>query len=413
MSTLATIALLDTKGRHTRDLRAMLTQAGYGLAADMAADVAIVADGPVAALAHKTRSGTPVIWLTDDTDTRNFAGALDSGIDEVIGADAWETEFLARLRPLVRLSTMRAELEQRAAVARRFGIEVDTTPVAPPGRPVVLTVGAKAAAAAQALANDADLVSADTVYAAESLLSERDMHAALLDCDDDGEAVMGFCTHVRHNPRLFNLPVILLGARDLEQGYRLGASRVFEPGSDPDLVRASVLALVRRQQTRLSMRAALARFLTGPAQDQETTVYTGPFLEAYLADRLAVASEHGRHLTLAVFSAPNIEGIRTQFGDSAARHLTRQVGEWINGLLRAEDMVGRTGPTEFTAILPDTPLAEAEAVVHRIAGILAYTDFAVAEVYQPVKAWVQAGITAARPEDDVAALLARARQAAC
>ena len=52
-------------------------------------------------------------------------------------------------------------------------------------------------------------------------------------------------------------------------------------------------------------------------------------------------------------------------------------------------------------VLPDTPLAEAETVIHRIAGVLTYTDFAVREVYQPVKLWVQVGATDAQPGDEV------------
>jgi len=49
-------------------------------------------------------------------------------------------------------------------------------------------------------------------------------------------------------------------------------------------------------------------------------------------------------------------------------------------------------------------------VMHRIAGVLAYTDFAVREVYQPVKVWVQVGCTDARNDDTVASLLARGRR---
>jgi two-component system cell cycle response regulator len=48
--------------------------------------------------------------------------------------------------------------------------------------------------------------------------------------------------------------------------------------------------------------------------------------------------------------------------------------------------------------------------MHRIAGVLAYTDFAVRDVYQPVKVWVQVGCTDAQDGDTVAALLARARR---
>jgi two-component system cell cycle response regulator len=140
-----------------------------------------------------------------------------------------------------------------------------------------------------------------------------------------------------------------------------------------------------------------------------TGVYSRPFLEKYLEERLAVAKSHHRHLALVFFSIPNIEGVREHFGDDAAEHLAQQLGQWITGLLRAEDLTALYAKNEFCVILPDTPLVEAEVVMHRIAGVLSYTDFAVREVYQPVKVWVQVACTDARPDDTLEGLLARAK----
>jgi len=48
--------------------------------------------------------------------------------------------------------------------------------------------------------------------------------------------------------------------------------------------------------------------------------------------------------------------------------------------------------------------------MHRIAGVLAYTDFAVRDVYQPVKVWVQVGCIVVGAEDSLDSVLSRARQ---
>jgi two-component system cell cycle response regulator len=72
-------------------------------------------------------------------------------------------------------------------------------------------------------------------------------------------------------------------------------------------------------------------------------------------------------------------------------------------------MTARFEADEFCVVLPDTPKEEADIVMHRISGVLAYTDFAVLGVFQPVKAWVRAGAASLRPDDTMATLIARAR----
>jgi len=305
-------------------------------------------------------------------------------------------------------------LSHRAAVARRFDVaardRVGNADAA--AHPAILVAGDAPELVESVLAADAELVFCVSLYEAETLLTTRNFDAAVVAFASGGEDVLGFCTQVRHNPRLFNLPIVLVQADGVSaaEAYRRGASRVLAQPVDSQVLRAAVLTLVHRQQLRWSIRSAMNESLAAATRDAETGAYAQLFLESYLQDRLAFAIASHRHLAVVVFDAPNIDGVRQQFGDDAALHLTLQLGQWITGLLRAEDLVARTGRHEFCVVLPDTPLAEAEVVMHRIAGVLAYTDFAVREVYQPVKVWVQVGATNAREGDDIARLLGRARR---
>ena len=168
--------------------------------------------------------------------------------------------------------------------------------------------------------------------------------------------------------------------------------------------------MVRRQRLRWSIRTALGETLQEATKDAATGIYTRAFLDAYLADEVAFATSHGRHLSIMFFRVPDIEGVRQRFGDEQAEHLRLQVAQWITGLLRGEDLTARYEENEFCVVLPDTPKDEAEIVMNRIAGVLAYTDFAVVEVYQPVKVWVRVGSADLQPDDSVDELVRRARQ---
>ncbi len=339
--------------------------------------------------------------------------ALAAGVDDVLSPPLDETKLVARLRPLVRLAIMRAELHQRAATARRFGIDADETlpPTDVETDYPLLVVGPAASFLTTALAG-ARLSFASDPFVADDLLSRNNFDAAILVPESEPSAYLDFCAQTRNNPRLFNLPVLIVsepGRVGEEVAYHHGASGFFSTPINPTEVRTSVLTLVRRQRLRWEIRKALTQTLQPATRDAGTGLYSRSFLDAYLTDRVAYSAPHGRHLSIMFFRVPDIEGILQRFGVEQAEHLRLQVSQWITSLLRGEDVTARFAENEFCVVLPDTPKAEAEIVMNRIAGVLAYTDFAVKDVYQPVKIWARVGAADLQPEDDVSSLIARAR----
>lgn len=362
----------------------------------------------------ETCANVPVVMLADSLTAELARQALEAGVDDVLADPFDHVVMVPRIRPLLRLSTMHVELRQRALVARDLGIAATAT--VPRGaeadRPEVLLIGRHTDAVRTMLA-EVSVAATDSLYEAEDMLTARNFDAAVLVCEDHVEAHLGFCSHVRNNPRLFNLPVLLIdateGRLDLVDAYRRGASRVLRQPVDADVLRCAALTLVRRQQRRWALRRALLETLATPSRDTLTGTYNRDFLMRYLARRLALAKTGGRLLSVLFFYIPSVDGTREQFGDEAADHLVVQLGQWIGGLLRGEDITARFQGNEFCVVLPDTPQEEAERVMNRIAGVLSYTDFAVKDVYMPVKVWVQVGCALAQPDDTIDLLLARAR----
>ena len=355
----------------------------------------------------------PVVLAVDRLVAEQCGRCLDNGLDDVLNIGCDDAELFARMRPLVRLATMHAELRHRAAMARRFGVAArERMTNAEDTQPAILIIGDDAAPVAAILDGCGDIGQATTVYDAEELLARRNFDAAVLSFAQEPEGLLSFCSQVRNNPRLFNLPMVLLAGlgTDAADAYRRGATRVLGRPVEPLILKAAVLTLVRRQQLRWSIRGALNDSLADATRDPVTGAYGRAFLEAYLASRIETAKSQDRHLAVVFFAAPNIDVVRQQFGDDAGLHLTQQVGQWITGLLRAEDLTASFKSNEFCVVLPDTPVHEAEVVMHRIAGVLAYTDFAVREVYQPIKVWVQVGCTVIGPGDTLDSVVARARQ---
>lgn len=359
-------------------------------------------------------ANVPVVMITEGPDVIGALEAFEAGVDDVL-ADAFDLVALVpRIRPLLRISTMHAELRQRALTARDFGLDVRGAVTATPdARPAILLIGRQLADIKALIGQDVELTATDDLYEAEDLLAARNYDAAVVVTEGEFEQYLGFCTQVRNNPRLFNLPVLLVDGGehglDVVEAYRRGASRVLRRPLDPQQLRSAVLTLVRRQQLRWSIRRALHQTLAPPTQDRQTGAYNRDFLVRYLAHRVTAAKTEQRHLSVLFFAAPAIDRVRQEFGDEAAEHLLIQIGQWVGGLLRGEDLTALFQPNEFCVVLPDTPIDEAEVVMNRIAGVVSYTDFAVKDVYQPVKVWVQTGSAAVTAADTVDTLISRAR----
>lgn len=433
MIRLANVLLADADHDRADKFESRLTKLGYHAAVAEAVDDVMQAarvEHPDMILIGTPRDGDPItlgralkadpmtadipiVLVVDAVAPDVCAHAFSANLDEVLEAECDDSELIARLRPLGRLATMHAELRQRAGVAAGMGLSVQTRVEAPVAvRPAILVVGDDPAPVLAILGDEAEISVTVDLFEAEDKLGRSAFDAVIVSFAALPDGVLSFCSQVRNNPRLFNLPLVVLsdgtiGTTDI---YRRGVTRVLVRPVDELLLRTTVLTLVHRQQLRWAIRTAMDGSLTEATGDPVTGAFGRTFLDAYLIDRLNIALSRDRHLSVVFFAAPSISAIRSQFGEDAALHLVQQLRQWISGLLRAEDLVALYGENEFCVALPDTPLAEAEVVMHRIAGVLAYTDFAVREVYQPVKLWVQVGATIARPGDDVATLVARARQ---
>ena len=364
--------------------------------------------------ANANSSDIPVCLLAANPTAELRWQALEVGIDDVVPSPFTEAKLMARLRPLVRLSTMHTELRQRSFSAANFGVKARqslTRDVTTSDYPVIL-IGERVDDLIAALP-DAKLAIATDPYQAESLLEQTNFDVAVVSPGENVGSYLDLCDQVRNNPRLFNLPVLMVNDDSRineELAYRHGASAYLDRPLDSRSLGSTTLSLVRRQRLRWSIRKALMETLQPTTKDSATGVYNRSFLNAYLTNQLDFAKIHGRHLSVAFLRIPDVDGIRQNFGEEQAQHLRLQLAQWITGLLRGEDLTARYDENEFCVVLPDTPKSEADLVTHRIAGVLAYTDFAVKDVYQPVKVWVRVGGAELNPDDDVTSFINRARQ---
>lgn len=211
----------------------------------------------------------PVFVLTEAPLAETGADLLEAGADDGAAWPASTALIVGRVRPLVRVATMHAELKHRGALFADLGLgAVPTVEADATEPPVLLVVGDREAEAAVAAAvAEAEVVRAPDLIEAQRMMEDRLFDACVMvPHDGEVEAHLDLCLQTRRNARLFNLPVVFAADAGLmpdpARALGMGASHAL-PGLEPRAeLRFALLALVRRQRLRWAIRRAPSRRAT-------------------------------------------------------------------------------------------------------------------------------------------------------
>ncbi|MCC7049156.1 MAG: diguanylate cyclase [Alphaproteobacteria bacterium] len=348
---------------------------------------------------------------------------VGAGADDVVEGPIHPAVVLARMKPLCRLSTMQNELRQRLATAKAMGIDTVADPLAfaPAGACNVMVVAKPGGTTERAVRSALDggfalTMESDPYRAGTKAESER-FDAMVLAADGRraaAEPMLYLASHLRNNPSLFNLPVMMLHApgvfADDGDPYRYGASMAMGLPLEKAALASGIQILVRRQRARWAMRQAFDTVFHAVAPGRSGNVYPQRFFDPHLARLVEAAHREGRHLSIVHFALHNLEDIKRKHFAGAGEILAEKVANWVTGLVRIEDMVARVGEDGLCVVLPDTAQDEAAAMAQRIGAILSASEFHLGEeVMHPIKVWVDGGSAALESGDTAKSLVERAR----
>lgn len=362
----------------------------------------------------------PVIMLNAPAGAQALEEGFDAGLDDMLEAGVEEDVLLARLQPLVRLSTMHSEFQRRIDSASKAGINIDIEGVydIDAANCRVLFVGAESArvsALAEALTASGVNPELDTDhFRAGTRLAEETFDAAVI-AVDEGETLdkaMFLCAHIRNNTRLFNLPVLVAARKSADElgntPYLQGASLAVPLDAEDGKLSAGLKFLVRRQRLRWNLHGPLTATLQTRTADSLDGLYAEAFFHAHLAHLLSFGAHRRRNLSLALFSIQSVAGFKDRPDDG--RSLMQQVADRISGMVRVEDLPARLGETDICVVLPGAAEREALQAMDRITGALQTGEFKLTDG-SPLgsQLWLQSGAVAAAQGETADELIARAR----
>lgn len=436
--------ILVAEGGGAENHLPMLKESGYscesapadsalaGLVAQKQPDVVMLAAGAGGfALVREIRSNkdarlVPVMLVNADGDSGVLDECFECGASDALEQDVDEAEILARLRPLIRLSTMASELTRRAGSAKGFGVSLDTgVSVELPAedfRVLVVGIEEDVFKAMCPLLPGAGItfVSEPDPYRARSRM-EGDQgdpfDGALLFVDpgEDKDKSLYFCHALRNDRRLFDLPLFVVsepGAfANAAEAYAEGASIIAPSPPDCRFIGAHLRMLLRGRALRQALGRRIGEARCPATADELGDVYSADFMQSHMARLLEDTKARGTASNAILFFIPTIAEVAALYGDDASAMLRRQLADWLSSLVRVEDLVARVGTDEFVALLPETSLADTEIVRKRVIGVLHQSEFRLTgNVPVGIDVYVQSGIAMPQPGDSVETLVARASE---
>ncbi len=347
----------------------------------------------------------PIMLFNCDSSEEFRIQALDADVQDMVEGIPHDSLLNRRINLLTRLSTMQNELQRRTETAAEFGVNISPWDHdrfdGKPSQVLIISSSDNKVQTIQDTLSTFDLVTdteKDFYRSADRLDAERfDACIILVDDELSKEQALYMCSHLRNNPRQFNMPVIMLPSEGLladeGEAYRAGATIVMAGTDDYHLVATHCKMLVHGQRAKWSMRDPIMATQTEETSDQLFGVYSKDFFDKHLTRMISDTASRKGELSLAVFAIRNAPDVLDRFGQEACDMLMQQMADWIQGLLRIEDLTARVDPYEFAVALPDTPKDLASMVANRITGILHHSEFHLtAEIMEAINVWVDLGV---------------------
>ncbi len=109
--------------------------------------------------------------------------------------------------------------------------------------------------------------------------------------------------------------------------------------------------------------------------DALTGLYNRRSLDALMLREVAIAERHGQALSLVMIDMDHFKSVNDAHGHAAGDHLLRSFADAVRATLRRTDLAFRYGGDEFVIALPQTPVSQAQQVVHKLRQAFAAVDF--------------------------------------
>ena len=165
---------------------------------------------------------------------------------------------------------------------------------------------------------------------------------------------------IRQRQEYAGIPIVFLSG-EADKNKQLSA---MELGGDDFLTKpirpSHLISAVRIRSHRFrELRSFMVR-------DSMTGLFNHTTTKQLLDSEIARAHRSGSKITLAALDIDHFKNVNDTYGHAVGDRVIKALARLLRQRLRSADVIGRMGGEEFAAILPDTPIAEAENVFNEL-----------------------------------------------
>lgn len=350
----------------------------------------------------------PVVMVTALDQRSDRIRGLEAGADEFLTKPVDDVALFARVRSLLRLTSVMDELRQRES----SGVEMSSFEPANGGGRVIV------AAADQNSAQRIVKALPDTLdaqgYGDPRLAISQAEHADLIIVDLSAPRFDGLrlCARIRSDVDTRQVPLLgvvdEMDKRTMVRALDLGVNDVISRPLDPGELSARSSTQLKRKRYADALRDRLDESLEMSVRD----ALTGLFNRRYTVSRLRQALDglNASHEPLAVglIDIDHFKRINDTWGHNAGDQVLQEICARLGGELRAIDVAGRYGGEEFLVVFSNTTAKEASDAMERARLAVCATPVTLRETGDVIDVTMSAGIAEAFMDDSVEALIERA-----
>ncbi|VXC57454.1 Diguanylate cyclase [Oceanicaulis sp. 350] len=350
----------------------------------------------------------PVVMVTALDQRSDRIRGLEAGADEFLTKPVDDVALFARVRSLLRLTSVMDELRQRES----SGVEMSSFEPANGGGRVIV------AAADQNAAQRIVKALPDTVdaqgYGDPRLAISQAEHADLIIVDLSAPRFDGLrlCARIRSDVDTRQVPLLgvvdEMDKRTMVRALDLGVNDVICRPLDPGELSARSSTQLKRKRYADALRDRLDESLEMSVRD----ALTGLFNRRYTVSRLRQALDglNASHEPLAVglIDIDHFKRINDTWGHNAGDQVLQEICTRLGEQLRAIDVAGRYGGEEFLVVFSNTTAKDASDAMERARLAVCATPVTLRETGDVVDVTMSAGIAEAFMGDTVEALIERA-----
>jgi two-component system, cell cycle response regulator len=312
-----------------------------------------------------------VVMLASGCDPAARIRAFELGADDVLAKPVDDQTLMARIRSFMRAGTLLAGLGAHQHDFEVLGLAEPAQAFHRPGLIAVLSLQPELGAALQ---QDLAVHLRDRVVVmtpAEALGEGPAPDVFVLDADIDGKGSgLRLMSELRSRAATRHASICIMIPRDSAfvpaVAFDLGANDLVSARVSRHELALRLSRLLARKAEEDRLRASLEDGLRLAMIDPLTGLHNRRYGLAQLAVISASAQARGQDFAVMVADLDRFKSVNDRFGHAAGDAVLVEVASRMAVNLRQGDVLARIGGEEFLIVLPDTTLAEAEAIGRRL-----------------------------------------------